>query len=86
MSKSFPRYCKNCKWYRYNSQYGTHTLCDNPILNSKNPDSLSSTLPGVLCKPERSKKYFGLCGIKGKLWEVKENVKDFKEGVQSSDC
>ncbi len=74
MKKPYPCYCKDCKWFiRVTNVREKHNMCTNPMINATDADSLSSIIPGVRCKYEREKMVFGLCGMRGKLWEAKED-------------
>jgi hypothetical protein len=61
--------CKDCTW----SITGHHewdVLCANPIVNNRDPWFLGkNSRNGSDTVEERSKKWFGKCGIKGKLFK-----------------
>ncbi len=65
------RICTTCRWSRV-AVYTDDTkgnLCVHPEVIRIDPKALASIIPGVRCVTERSKYYFGKCGIQGKLWE-----------------
>lgn len=56
------------------------TYCTHPLLLKENADVLAANptsyqYSGVVASTERSKKFFGACGMSGYLWEPKEEEK-----------
>lgn len=80
MAKLFPKFCEDCRWSVPNP--GIILLkCKHPIvcnINSFELGTLGKNYEGVFCSVERGKRWFGQCGRKGKLWEMKENAKAYK--------
>ncbi len=65
--------CRNCKYSMHEPDREWYLRCVNPIVNSRDPWALSSGKTyGSSAQEERSKKWSGKCGIKGKLWEKKD--------------
>ena len=74
MRKPFPVLCRDCK-HSEPDPSSTWTLrCLNPAVNSKDYWALASMLSarGTSCTVERDRTWFSPCGMKGKLWELKE--------------
>lgn len=77
------KFCKDCKWARTNKTGSTYALrCIHELVVSEYPWALSRWKDqteddeyncGTGCHEERSKKWFAKCGIKGKLWEAKND-------------
>lgn len=64
--KTYPRYCKDCKW-----SIDNHTLfCDHLQVGSRDPFSLGSKVNSIACWRERDNKN-GMCSLVGFLWEPK---------------
>lgn len=64
------RLCKDCV---YSQQNVSHSLnCINPEVNRFDSYALSRIVfEGSSCIYERSRRWFGACGMKGKLWKEK---------------
>ena len=73
--KPYPCFCLDCIYSKYEKPDSTYWLrCFNPKVNAKEAHSLGSgngIEEGVSCRDERDKKWFGACGMSGKLWEKK---------------
>ena len=66
--------CTTCKWVesqegRYNKRTN---VCVNPIVILHEARVLAGIDQGMPCFDERNKYFLGSCGVKGKLWEAKE--------------
>lgn len=76
MLKPFPVLCKECKFSIPEEHSEWNLRCINPIINAKDPFALATNsvkIHGSDCRRERSKTWFIRCGMKGKLWEKKNN-------------
>jgi len=68
------KFCKDCNWSKPEVNFEWNNRCYNPAVVSKNGWALSNNCKneescGVACVDERGKKWFAVCGMKGKLWE-----------------
>jgi hypothetical protein len=64
--------CRECKYsVKVPNDYGLR--CASPEVNSSDPWALSSSKEWAFtdCRAERGRKWFAVCGIKGKKWEKK---------------
>ena len=59
--------CTNCLWHFPRSGVD---WCTNQLVNRLNVDYLAGREPGTRCDEERKKRFFGECGIQGKLWRA----------------
>lgn len=77
MKKPYPALCADCK-YSVPEPGTVYSLdCVNPIVNGKDPWALSAAQRkrGTSCRTEREKRgFWAQCGIKGKLWEPREDI------------
>lgn len=71
------KYCCNCKWSFKGAD--SYLQCFNPnVLKKYFSITISQLVDGpnyrfyVYCFGERKKKFFGVCGRKGKLYEEKK--------------
>ena len=70
---SDPKYCVDCKWSKPDLTCSWNLRCANPKVNSTDPWALSATeINGSSCREERESRFFGKCGMSGKLWEMKD--------------
>jgi len=68
-----PKFCKDCKWSEPEESSNWNLRCKNPIVNSKDSWALAhATFHGSNCRDERERGFFSACGMKGKLWEKKD--------------
>ncbi len=70
------KFCIDCKHSKEGIHSSWELRCINPILNRKDPSALASggTSTGSSAVLERSKKWlFGECGMRGALWEKKDD-------------
>lgn len=75
------KFCKDCKWSRKDKKYSDIRCIHDDIVSHdqwalSRPDYENDFMFGSCCSTERSKKWFGKCGMKGKLWEPKEVEND----------
>ena len=76
MSKPYPALCRECKWSRKEDNRDSYLRCVHPIVNANDPWALSkgSNNYGSDTHNERQKRgWFANCGMKGKLWESKDD-------------
>lgn len=73
--------CQNCKWSEPEKSFEWNNRCFHPIVISRDPLALSWNSKeksdhrgvGAHCREEREKRWpFGVCGMRGALYEVKE--------------
>ena len=76
------KFCKDCKWSRSNSRSTYELRCIHDLVVAeypwalarwKDPSEETEYNYGTGCHEERSKKWFAKCGIKGKLWDPKND-------------
>ena len=76
------KFCKDCKWSRTDkSSYEVRCVHSSVVANDPWALTRMNTEHyedrdfgcGKSCHEERSQKWFGKCGIKGKLWETKND-------------
>lgn len=68
-------FCRDCKHSKPEPHSAFNLRCHNPEVNRNDSWALASTINGhgSDCSSERSKSsWFSRCGIKGKLYELKE--------------
>ena len=71
MSKPI-RFCKDCKWARP-GRPGYYLYCTHPRVVATWPRALARSEPTVDADDERPRwSPFAPCGVRGKLWEPKE--------------
>ncbi len=65
--------CRECRFHVVASQGSYELRCNNEEVNGGDPWALSSNRAWAHtnCRGEREKKWFAVCGIKGKKWERK---------------
>lgn len=71
MINPFPLLCKDCYYSVPEERSEWNLRCINPIVNANDPWALatnSKATYGSDCRSERSIKWFGKCGMHGKLW------------------
>ena len=71
-----PKLCLECKYYEKDKDHPWRGKCFNYKVISSDPWALANNYEGkpygVSCLEERrNKSFFAKCGIKGKLWEPK---------------
>jgi hypothetical protein len=68
--------CSDCKWSKAVEGSAWELKCVNPYVNRKDSWALSRLVfAGSDCTAERDKKFFfGECGMRGKLWEQKDDT------------
>lgn len=65
--------CRDCKHSMESPRFQNELLCTHPDLVADTPHALASIhTSGVWASEERNLKFFGQCGIRGKLWESKQ--------------
>jgi hypothetical protein len=80
-SKPFPRFCRDCRFSKPERHSDWNNRCFNPVVNANNSWALATngyegSISGADCHDERSKRSpFAKCGMKGKLWEPREDAK-----------
>lgn len=74
MTKPYPALCRDCKYSTVDLKSPWNGLCSHPKVNAKDPWTLANPAEPAAsnAKDERSKTWFAVCGMKGKLWEAKE--------------
>ena len=73
--KKLPVFCKDCKWSWKLKDSDWEIRCLNPHVNANSSWALScgTEISGTAASTERSdKSWFAKCGMKGKLWEPKD--------------
>ena len=73
--KPYPVLCRDCKFSVPEQGSEWNLRCLNPRVNAKDSWALSANgrISGTNCNTERSEKgFFVSCGMKGKLWELKQ--------------
>ena len=75
--KRFPRLCMDCIWSEYDPNGIWRNRCFNKEVVSKDYWALSMNHNGQPygsdCGDERKKK-FGVCGMKGKKWQLRKLI------------
>ena len=68
-----PKFCKDCRWSVPEPKFEWNLKCLSPYVNADDPWALSHNghMSGTSCREERSRKWFAVCGIKGRQWEAK---------------
>lgn len=65
--------CKDCKWSIVDPTSPWQLLCANVEVNRKDPWVLSSSkASGTNSRTERKGRWFAVCGMVGKKWELKD--------------
>ena len=76
MTKPFPALCKECKWSVAENDREWNVNCVHPKVNACDPYALGGgpgRIYGTGCVEERKRiGLFAKCGMKGKLWEPKD--------------
>ena len=64
--------CRECKYGAKNENW-SEMRCSNEEVNGADSWALSSekAYAGTNCRCERERKWFAVCGMKGKKWEKK---------------
>jgi len=78
MNKPFPLLCLDCKYSEADPNSNWSHKCFHPKVVANNAWALSSNFEGkpygVSCQGERKKRsWFAPCGMRGKLWEPKND-------------
>lgn len=78
----FPRLCRNCSWSVVNENA---LRCANPIVYANDYWVLSSNheYAGTSCRSEREQKWFEKCGMEGKLYEERVNIRRNVDSLRS---
>ena len=76
-----PKFCKDCKWSVEETNATWNLKCFNPYVNADDPWALSYNghMAGTSCRTERERKWFAVCGIKGKQFKEKQ-IKNTPDG------
>lgn len=75
MTKPFPALCRDCKHSKPEVRSEWNLRCQHPVVNARDPWALSNAADnrGTDCRGERERtSWFAKCGMRGKLWEPKE--------------
>lgn len=74
MSEPFPKLCRDCR-FAFMPDGDVLYRCSHPRVNATSAWALSASerFAGVACPDERRKTgWFANCGMKGKLWEKRD--------------
>lgn len=69
--------CKDCKWSSPDPSLTWNLRCKNPEVNARDAWALTqANFSGSECRSEREKLWvwLGPCGMKGRLWELKNEI------------
>lgn len=67
------KFCRDCKHSMESPRLKNELLCTHQDVVADMPYVLASMpMSGVWASEERKLKFFGKCGVRGKLWESKQ--------------
>lgn len=75
MTKPYPLLCKDCFYSVPEEGSAWNLRCTNPVVNANDSWALATNSKGTYgsnCRSQREIKWFGKCGMRGKLWMPKE--------------